>query len=58
MFFWRDALVSATPLLDVALKEIPLLDWYRMVHDYWDAARGWIWEKLVRPEKFQFREKW
>ena len=34
-------------LINLALKELPLADSFKMVQAYWDIRLGWKWEALV-----------
>ena len=40
-FFWRDAWIGNTPLLDLATKEIPMVESYKLVREYWNPLKGW-----------------
>ena len=33
-FFWRDVWIRNTPLLDLAIKEIPMVESYNLVKEY------------------------
>ena len=33
-FFWRDVWIGNTPLLDLATKEIPMVESYKLVREY------------------------
>lgn len=51
--FWEEALVLDEPLLNCALKDIPLEDTRKTVEEYWVKHQGWDWEKIEEflPEK-------
>ena len=40
MMFWRDIWLMGTSLLEVATKEISLVDFYKLVRDYWIAGQA------------------
>ena len=44
--FWRDTWLGDTPLIDLAYTDIPLVDFYKLVQDYWNCMTGWKWEEL------------
>ena len=46
MMFWRDIWLMGMSLLEVATKEIPPVNFYKLVRDYWFAVQGWDWDTL------------
>ena len=44
--FWRDNWLEETPLLQLALQDIPLHISYPSVKNYWSKERGWKWEDV------------
>ena len=48
-FFWRDVWIGNTPLLDLATKEIPMVESYKLVREYWNPLKGWKWGRVRRP---------
>ena len=45
--FWRDTWLGDTPLLNVALRTISLVDSYKTVHEYWTPSEGWRWNLIT-----------
>ena len=45
-FFWRDKWLGNKPLMELAIKEIPMNLSYCVVHEYWEKERGWKWELI------------
>ena len=45
-FFWRENWLEPWPLIQVASREVPLVNSCCMVHEYWDKERGWKRELL------------
>ena len=58
-FFWRESWLGDTPLMDLTLKPLPLVVSFRLVRDYWEAGRGWKWEKItgVLPQQARIMNK-
>ena len=45
-FFWRDKRLGNKPIMELAVKEIPMNLSYCMVHEYWEKERNWKWELI------------
>ena len=38
--FWRDTWLNNVPLMDTKLRQIPMVDSYKTVEDYWEPNVG------------------
>ena len=45
-FFWREKWLGTRPLIEVVVREVPMIMSYCMVNDYWDKERGWKWDLI------------
>ena len=39
-FFWREKWLGSRPLIEVVVREVPMIMSYCMVNDYWDKGNG------------------
>ena len=55
--FWRDSRLEETPLIKLAIHEIPLDVSYLSVKAYWSRDRGWKWEQMenLLPKQILFK---
>ena len=45
--FWRDTWSGDSPLLNLAMKPVPMADSYKCVSAYWSSGEGWNWSSLA-----------
>lgn len=44
--FWMDNWLFNEPIFNLALRNIELVDKYKLMKGYWDSNMGWKWEAL------------